>query len=126
VGARSFRISPADDDEFLAIETFRFAAEATVSRRIGRINRLGNDALKPKLARVLADMRRSKAKFELRPFPRAMIRLCSECFELSLSNATNVGLAGLPQPPERNPNLIREWPASSGFEIGVPRGDQII
>jgi hypothetical protein len=36
---RSFLIRPADD-EFLAVERFGFASEATVARRVGRIDRL--------------------------------------------------------------------------------------
>jgi hypothetical protein len=32
---RSFRVRPADDDEFLAIEAFCFAPEASVARRKG-------------------------------------------------------------------------------------------
>jgi hypothetical protein len=55
MGARSFRVRPADDDEFLAIEPFGFTLEAPVSRRIGRIDRVGNDAFESKLTGVLPD-----------------------------------------------------------------------
>jgi hypothetical protein len=39
----------------LAIEGFGFAPEAAISRRIRRINRLGDDAFKTELAGVLQD-----------------------------------------------------------------------
>jgi hypothetical protein len=52
---RSFRVRPADDDEFLAIEAFGFTPEASVSRRIRRNDRLGNDAFESELAGVLPD-----------------------------------------------------------------------
>ena len=52
---RSLRIRPADDDEFLPVQRFGFAPEAAVSRRIGRVDRLGDDALEAKLAGVLQD-----------------------------------------------------------------------
>jgi hypothetical protein len=51
---RSFRVGPADDNEFLAIEPFGSTPKATVSGRIGRIDRIGNDAFESKLAGVLA------------------------------------------------------------------------
>jgi hypothetical protein len=52
---RSFRVSPADDCELLAIEAFGFAPEAPVSPRIGRIARLGNHAFEPKSAGMSPD-----------------------------------------------------------------------
>ena len=55
MGPCSLRIGPADDNEFLAVEAFGFAPQAPVSGRIGRIDRLGNDALESKLAGMPAD-----------------------------------------------------------------------
>jgi hypothetical protein len=52
---RSFRVSPADDNELLTIEAFGFAPEAPVSRRIGRVDGLRNDAFEPKPAGMFAD-----------------------------------------------------------------------
>jgi hypothetical protein len=52
---RPFRVGPADDDELLAVQSFGFAPEAAVSRRIGGVDRLGDDALETELAGVLQD-----------------------------------------------------------------------
>ena len=52
---RSFRVRPADDNELLAIEPFGFAPKAPISRRIGGIDRLRNDAFESELAGVLPD-----------------------------------------------------------------------
>ena len=52
---RPFRVGPADDDELLAVERFGFAPQAAVSRRIGRVDRLGDHALEAELAGVLQD-----------------------------------------------------------------------
>ena len=53
--ARAFWIGPADHDEFLSVEAFGFAPEAAVARRIGRVDRLGDDALEAQFAGVLED-----------------------------------------------------------------------
>jgi hypothetical protein len=52
---RSFGIRPADDNELLAIERFGPAPEATVTRRIRRVDRLGDHAFETELAGVLED-----------------------------------------------------------------------
>jgi hypothetical protein len=52
---RSFRIGPPNDDELLAVQRFGFASKAAVSWSVGRVNRLGDHALKTKLAGVLQD-----------------------------------------------------------------------
>src|ERR1700722_13989703 len=52
MGSRSFRVEPSNDDELLAVERFGFTPEATVSWRIGRVDRLRDDALKAELAGV--------------------------------------------------------------------------
>lgn len=52
---RSFRVSPADDNEFLPIEAFRLAPQAPVSRCIRRIDRLRDDAFETKFAGMLSD-----------------------------------------------------------------------
>ena len=52
---RSFGVGPADDDELLAVEPFGFAPQAAISRRIGDVNRLGNDALETELIGVSQD-----------------------------------------------------------------------
>jgi hypothetical protein len=46
---RPFRIGPADDNELLAVQRFGFAPQPAVSRRVGRIDRLGDQASKPSL-----------------------------------------------------------------------------
>jgi hypothetical protein len=53
--SRSFRIGPADDNEFLAVEALCFAPEAPVARRIGRVDRFGDHAFEPKSAGMSAD-----------------------------------------------------------------------
>jgi hypothetical protein len=53
--SRALRIGPADDDELLAVEPFGLAPKAAVSWRIGRVDRLGDRAVKTELARVLED-----------------------------------------------------------------------
>jgi hypothetical protein len=53
--ALSFWIRPADDHEFLAVQRLGFAPQAAVSRRIGRIDRLRDDAFKTELAGVRQD-----------------------------------------------------------------------
>ena len=53
--ARAFRIGPADHDKFLSVEAFGFAPVAAVARRIGRVARLGDDALEAHFAGMLAD-----------------------------------------------------------------------
>src|SRR5580698_3649650 len=53
--SRSFRVGPADDHELLAVQPFGFAPKAAVSWRIGRVDRLGDDVLKTKLAGVPKD-----------------------------------------------------------------------
>jgi hypothetical protein len=50
---RSFRVRPAHDDEFLAVERLGFTPETAVSRSVGRVNRLRDDAFKTELAGVL-------------------------------------------------------------------------
>jgi hypothetical protein len=52
---RSFRVRPADDDELLAVQGFGFAPQASVSRRIGRVDRLRDHALKAELAGMRQD-----------------------------------------------------------------------
>ena len=52
---RSFRVAPADDDELLPVEPFGFAPQPAISRRVGRVDRLGHHALEAELARVLQD-----------------------------------------------------------------------
>jgi hypothetical protein len=47
---RPFRVGPADYNEFLPIETFRFAPQASISGRVGRIDRLRHDAFQTKFA----------------------------------------------------------------------------
>jgi hypothetical protein len=51
----SFRIRPADDDELLAVQPFRFAPQAPISRRVWSVDGLGDDTFKTKLAGVLQD-----------------------------------------------------------------------
>ena len=55
VGTRSLGFGPADDDEFLAIKAFGLAPETPVARRIGCIDRLGDDAFEPEFASMFAD-----------------------------------------------------------------------
>jgi hypothetical protein len=55
VWPRSFWVRPADDDELLAVQSFGFAPEAAVARRVRRIDRLGDHAFKTELAGVLQD-----------------------------------------------------------------------
>jgi hypothetical protein len=45
----------ADGNELLPVQGFGFAPQASVSRRVGRIDRLGDHALKTELAGVLQD-----------------------------------------------------------------------
>ena len=52
---RSFRVRPADDNELLAVQRFGFAPQATISRRVRRVDRLRDDALKTELSGVLED-----------------------------------------------------------------------
>src|SRR4029077_1033664 len=50
-----FRVRPPDDDELLAAQGFGFAPQASVSRRVRRIDVLRDHALKTELAGVLQD-----------------------------------------------------------------------
>ena len=50
-----FGIGPSDNDEFLPVETFRFAPQAAIARSVGRGGRLRYNALKPQLAGMAAD-----------------------------------------------------------------------
>ena len=52
---RAFRVGPADDDELLTVQRFGFAPEAAVSRGIGSVDRLGDDALETELTGVSQD-----------------------------------------------------------------------
>ena len=52
---RAFRVGPADDDELLTVQRFGFAPEAAVSRGLGSVDRLGDDALETELAGVSQD-----------------------------------------------------------------------
>jgi hypothetical protein len=52
---RAFWIRPADNNEFLPIQGFGFAPQATVSRRVERADRLGHHPFKAELAGVLQD-----------------------------------------------------------------------
>jgi hypothetical protein len=40
LGPRSFRVGPADDQELLAVKPFCYAPQSTISRRVGRVDRL--------------------------------------------------------------------------------------
>src|ERR1700735_53572 len=40
---RSFRVSPADDNEFLPVEAFGLTPQAAISWRVGRVDRLRHD-----------------------------------------------------------------------------------
>jgi hypothetical protein len=51
----SFRVGPTDDDEFLAVQPFRFAPQPAISWCLRRIDRLGDHALKTELAGVAED-----------------------------------------------------------------------
>jgi hypothetical protein len=46
---RSFRLRPANDNELLPLQPFGFTPQTAVPRRIGRIDRFGDDAFKPEL-----------------------------------------------------------------------------
>ena len=52
---RSFRVGPADDNEFLPVQRFGFAPQAAIPWRVGRVDRFRDHALKPELAGVLQD-----------------------------------------------------------------------
>src|ERR1700722_37708 len=52
---RSFRVRPADDDEFLPVQPFGLAPQAAVSRYITRLDRLRDNALKTEFPGVLED-----------------------------------------------------------------------
>jgi hypothetical protein len=44
-----------DDDELLPVQPFGLSPQPTISRHIGRVDRLRHHALEPELARVLED-----------------------------------------------------------------------